>query len=175
MAFDVIVFAQEELMEALGAGNISIGLCDSEFTLPRADGVRYTAIGKASVKTDMTAEELNRRSIICVGFTPKVRKKAGSPVVNAVSNLPMRGSGGSFSSFASSYFMSSYFMTSYIYEYEYEYEYKVTSYSSSYSASYVSSFRSSLSSSVTTSYMAGFLGEKCEVCVLVNGYGINLI
>lgn len=173
MAFDVIVFAQEELMKALGAGNISIGLCDNEFTLPKTDGVRYTAIGEVSVKTDMTAEELKRRSIVCDGFTPKVRKKTVSPAVKAVNNLPLPQSGGSYSSFVSSYFMSSYFMTSYIYEYEYEYE--VTSYSSSYSASYVSSFRSSLSSYASTSYAAGFLSEKSGVCVLVNGYGINLI
>lgn len=168
MAFDVIVFAQEELMEALCEGNNSIGLCDNEFTLPETDGVRYTAIGNVSVSTDMTADELKARSIVCVGFTPRVRKKEDSPPAKAVSNLPLRGSGGSFSSFVSSYFMSSYFMTSYIYEYEYEYE--VTSYSSSYSASYVSSFLSSFSS-----YAESFCGEMSGVCVLVNGYGINLI
>lgn len=168
MAFDIIVFTQDELENALNTGNISIGLCDNIFALPLIGGICYTAIGNVSAAINTTQSEFDNLNITCCGFSPEFSQKAP---VNPIP--PVRqSSAASASSYITSYFLSSYFMTSYRYIYEYEYE-TGGSFAASYTTSYAASFRTSLSSSLS-SFVTTFRQEE-EKCVLVNGYGINLI
>lgn len=48
--FDIIVFAQEELLSAIKNGYIRIALCDNEFTVPNGVDIEYTLLGNASVR-----------------------------------------------------------------------------------------------------------------------------
>lgn len=123
MAIDVIVFSQEELDQAIRAGNKSICLCDGVFILPPADDITYTTIGDATV-------------------IPSV--------------MPTL-----FSSYASSY------VTSYVTSY-------TTSYTTSYVTSYKYEYEYTSSGSFVTSFKTSFT-ECAGECILVNGYGINLI
>lgn len=191
MAFDVIVFTQEELYAALSAGNTSIGLCDNTFILPLADGIHYTAIGNVSASAQVCEKEFKKHSVVCDGFSPRFAKSPAGAVKKQPSAalLPAGSVSSYMSSYLTSYFMTSYFMTSYMYEYEYEYRYKYktsfgASYSASFAASYSSSFASSFAASFFHSFGASFRGEcrpenisqhSGTVCVMVNGYGINLI
>ena len=70
MAFDTIVFCNEELLAALGNGALSVGLCDNDFLLPDICGVTYTAIGSVSAAFHMTKEEFKQKNISCIGFKP---------------------------------------------------------------------------------------------------------
>ena len=192
MAFDIIVFSQEELERAIISGNTRIGLCDNTFVLPNVCNIFYTAIGAVSVSANVTKDEFDRMNIICCGFEPHLAQNK-TPVPPATIQPPASFTA-SASSYLSSYFMSSYFMssylmtsyfttsyfmtsytTSYMYKYEYEYEYETGSFASSYSTSFRSSISSFLSSFLT-SFRAGADGaETGNVCIMVNGYGINLI
>ncbi|MCD8180162.1 MAG: hypothetical protein LUF26_01595 [Firmicutes bacterium] len=182
MAFDIIVFSQQELLQALKAGVTSIGLCDNTFVLPLTENISYTAIGEVYAFADATEEEFAKKGIVCGGFSPRFKDAGISADASA---LPAASSyAASASSFISSYFMSSYFMTSYItsyvtsYMYRYEYEYETgASFASSYASSYVSSYSASFSASMS-SFLMKFgtsVGSDGEMCVMVNGYGVNLI
>lgn len=150
MIFDTIVFNQNELDNALKSGISSIALCDNDFILPFSPNISYTTIGSVNAIIDMTKEDF-------------------------------------YTSSASSYFLSSYFMTSYRYRYEYEYSTGTSfssSYATSYSASYADSYVSSYQTSYTSSYsnlsaLSLLSAEESETqegkCIMVNGYGINLI
>ena len=155
MAFDIIVFSQEELLSAVNNGITSICVCDNSFILPLTEGVTYTAIGdaRAVIYTDKSgADNLN---ITFNGFTPVF-----VPLSVAVTS---RGAsyGTSASSYSASYFLGSY-STSYAYGYEY----------GSFNSSYRTSFGSGVSSFLTSFRTENAGGGKC---ILVNGYGINLI
>ena len=169
MAFDIIVFSQKELENALNSGITSIGLCDNTFILPNKGGIYYIAIGTVEVSVNAAKEEFAGMNIKCDGFEPRfIQEKA--PLMNAMT--PVSSYKSSVSSYLSSYFMSSYFISSYTtsYMYEYEYEYETGSFTSSYSTS----FRSSISSFLS-SFLTSFHTRNKNVCILVNGYGINLI
>ena len=169
MAFDIIVFSQKELENALNSGITSIGLCDNTFILPNKGGIYYIAIGTVEVSVNAAKEEFAGMNIKCDGFEPRfIQEKA--PPMNAMT--PVSSYKSSVSSYLSSYFMSSYFISSYTtsYMYEYEYEYETGSFTSSYSTS----FRSSISSFLS-SFLTSFHTRNENVCILVNGYGINLI
>lgn len=159
MAFETIVFSQQELDNALESGHINIGLCDNHFVLPKIGNVRYTAIGDVTARADGTSEEFIEHNVIFDGFFPEFTVPKKLPFVAV--KIPT-----SSSSFATSYMLSSYFMTSYKYQYEYEYEYQKGSFTTSYTTSWSTSY-SSFASSLQTPYAEG--------CVMVNGYGINLI
>lgn len=186
MIFDIIVFNQTELENALKNRMSSIALCDNDFILPPFIEIVYTAIGSVSASIDMTKEEFDKSGMLCEGFVPTFSKHSKTALKAKICNSYNT----SVSSFLSSYFLSSYFLSSYFlssyfmssYWYEYEYEYVIgTSFSSYYSASYTTSYTSSYLSSYSTSYTALFgsvpeLYEPHEEkCIMVNGYGINLI
>lgn len=174
MAFDIIVFSQKELENALNSGITSIGLCDNTFVLPNIGGIYYTAIGTVEVSVNAAKEEFAGMNIKCDGFEPRFIQEKTLPM-NVI--IPVSSYKSSASSYLSSYFMSSYFMSSYVtsYMYEYEYEYETGSFTSSYSTSFRSSMSSFLSSFLT-SFRAQMNNAHTEnVCILVNGYGINLI
>ena len=169
MAFDIIVFSQKELENALNSGITSIGLCDNTFILPNKGGIYYIAIGTVEVSVNAAKEEFAGMNIKCDGFEPRfIQEKA--TLMNTMT--PVSSYKSSVSSYLSSYFMSSYFISSYTtsYMYEYEYEYETGSFTSSYSTS----FRSSISSFLS-SFLTSFHTRNENVCILVNGYGINLI
>lgn len=160
MAFDSIVFTQDELNNAINAGCTAIALCDGSFDLPSAGGVTYTAIGAVEASADASEEEFAELGIKCVGFEVRYTGARGTAVIAPCS----------MSSYSTSYTMSSYFMTSYRYAYELLGSF-VTSYTTSYNTSYTASY--------TTSYQGSFamsIAEAAGECVImVNGYGINLI
>ncbi len=182
MAFDIIVYNQKELENALSNGYTSIALCDGKFILPLYRGICYTAIGNISVSINTDKQSCNSMGINCIGFIPdflaenaSLSVKSTAPILSSVSSFMM-----------SSYFLSSFvtsylykykgsFITSYIYQYEYEY-------ADSFSSSYTTSFASSYSASFVSSYLSSFFldmpffeSKAHEECILVNGYGINLI
>ena len=192
MAFDIIVFSQEELESAIISGNTRIGLCDNTFVLPNVCNIFYTAIGAVNVSVNVTKDEFDRMNIICDGFEPNLAQEK-VPLPPVPIQLPVSFTA-SASSYLSSYFMSSYFMssylmtsylmtsyfmtsytTSYMYKYEYEYEYETGSFTSSYSTSFRSSISSFLSSFLTSFRACEENAETGNVCIMVNGYGINLI
>ena len=183
MAFDIIVFSQTELENALNSGNTCIGLCDSTFTLPHICNIFYTAIGTVDVSVNATREEFEQMNIKCDRFEPRFAQEKTPPAV-AMVPVSYKTSASSYLSsyFMSSYFMSSYFLTSYFmtsyttsYMYEYEYEYETGSFSTSYSTSLSGSISSFLSSFLTSFRTHGKSAHAENVCILVNGYGINLI
>lgn len=147
MAIDIIVFSQDELDRAVSEGYRSICLCDGEFILPDIRGICYTQIG----------------SVTILGGTAAAH---GAVSVSSYASSYM-------SSYVTSY-VTSYttsYITSYVTRYEYEYEYASSgSYVTSYLTSYVTSYVSSYVSSFRTPAQEG--GEEC---IMVNGYGINLI
>ncbi len=157
MIFDAIVFTQEELENALYAGYTSVGLCDNTFNLPIHGGISYTAIGNVTASINLPKKDFARLDIKCDGFIPKFIHGGET----AIPASPLASHTTSSSSYVSSYMLSSY-ITSYIYEYQYEY--------GSFSSSYTSSYSSGMSSFVTS-----FRLEYGNTCILVNGYGINLI
>ncbi|MCI8403920.1 MAG: hypothetical protein HFE49_03365 [Clostridia bacterium] len=186
MTFDIIVYTQKELENALENKYTSIALCDNTFIIPPRGGISYISIGNVSVSAGMTKEDYNKLSIHCVGFTPVFRDentdKACLPIPAAsaqVSSYML--SSYFFSSFVTSYmykykgsFITSYlyrtsFVTSYLYEYEY-----ANSFSNSYTVSFTSSFAASFVSSFLLS-MPDFKETETTQYVPVNGYGINLI
>ena len=172
MSFDVIVFSQNELDNALENGIKNVCICDGSFIIPLAGGVTYTAIGGADAVIYTDKRGADELGIVFDGFAPVFKPS------NANISVLAHSYGTSASSFASSYFMSS-FMTSYIYGYSYN-ALRV-SYTSSYSTSYVTSYM--------TSYVSSYAASRaCEAAVnngndnaqngeviMVNGYGINLI
>ncbi len=187
MGFDTIVFKQSELEEALSGGKTSIALCDNKYLLPNTRNITYTAIGSVEAEIKMSEADFNLSGIRCMGFIPVFTGEIGKAAVY----IPQKKSFSSASSFASSYFLSSYFMTSYRYLYEYEYEFGTSSYASSYTTSYTTSYQTSYSyvTSYKTSYQNSFTAEFInntnennennenheQECIMVNGYGINLI
>ncbi len=186
MAFDIIVYKQEELEIALNSGYSSIALCDNTFILPPRGGISYTAIGSVTASVNVNKENYDKLGITCKGFIPDFLGENTN-----LSGENQQASPGSISSYMlSSYFLSS-FVTSYLYRYKgsfitsykYEYEYE---YANSFLSSYITSFAASYTASFTSSYSASFFldipyfTENCETerfeeCILVNGYGINLI
>lgn len=184
MAFDIIVYGQEELYNALEIGYTSVALCDNSFVLPLKGGINYTAIGNVTASINIDEENYNKLGICCVGFMPTLLKESAAMVKEAKQPdlyTP------SFSSYMSSYNMSSYFLTSFVtsylykytgsfmtsYVYEYEYEY-TGSFGSSYTTSFVSSYSTSFSLNMPF-FMDAIEMEPHEECILVGGYGINLI
>ncbi len=158
MAFDIIVFSQQELDNALESGIAAIALCDNSFVIPPVGDVCYTAIGHVTALADGKAKDFKRHGVVFNGFTPKFKADIVPVAANVVTAVP------SVSSYTSSYMLSSYFMTSYQYEYEYEYE------KGSFSSSYHTSWQTSYSS-----FVSSFHTRYAEGCIMVNGYGINLI
>ena len=197
MAFDVIVFSQQELDEAVKCGITRIALCDNRFKLPDISGIEYTLIGNAEIDGSFPADK------------PPVYANVERKTLSLTSSFG--GSfGGSFaSSYGGSYSFGSYTSGSggsYSYGYKYEYGGSYASsynssyamlYSSSYMSSYSYSFASSYASSYQTSYASSFMGGMSYAwqtsygtsapslpdiieyggsgIIFVNGYGINLI
>lgn len=182
MAFDIIVYGQDELENALETGYTSVALCDNSFILPLKGGMCYMAIGNITAEINIDEESFNELGICCVGFIP-VFIGGNTSQMQEVIQPELCNS--SFSSYISSYIMSSYsgfvtsylykhtgsFITSYVYEYEYEY---AGSFTSSYTTSFISSYSASFSLNMLLS--EEIWGTKqSEECIWVNGYGINLI
>lgn len=145
MAFDVIVFNQTELNNALSAGAKRIALCDNSFSLPDTDGVEYTFIGKVTVDGGARAGEVREGKSEVSSYT---------------------------SSYVSSY-MSSY-LSSYTYRFGASYVSGSGMLSSSgsfggYGYSFVGSFSGSYAP------MEDIIEFGCSGIIFVNGYGINLI
>lgn len=153
MAFDIIVFSQQELDNALESGCTNIALCDNSFVLPKVGNVCYTSLGEVTAKADGTRKDFEEHGVKFDGFMPKFANDI--PVI--ITPVPT-----SASSFASSYMLSSYHITSYRYQYEFE--------TGSFSTSYTTSWNTSYSSFTTS-----FHTQHGESCIMVNGYGINLI
>lgn len=196
MSFDIIVFTQEELLNAAGAGIKFICLCDNAFVLPSISGVHYTAIGNVSVSANMTKEELSALDIVYSGFSPELLPSKYTKKIDTKTNVLNTKSA---SSYISSYLLSSYFMTSYRYQTSYNTSYTtsyVTSYTTAYLTSYVTSYTTSYLSSYVTSYVTSYTTSYKAIllcntplpqpeyqteehhggeCIMVNGYGINLI
>lgn len=180
MAFDIIVYKQEALENALGAGYTSIALCDNSFNLPLYSGISYTAIGDVSAFIDISEEEYNGLGINCTGFSPVFLGKTTDSIHISLNTA-------SVSSYVSSYMMSSYFLTSFTTSYVYKYISSFTSsyiyeYEYEYAVSFFTSYMTSFASSYSTSFLLDMLcfegderREEKEECILVNGYGINLI
>lgn len=172
MTFDIVVFEQKELEAALHNGCRAIALCDNSFVLPLVGGISYSAIGDVQAEVNASYKAFEELGIRCDGFTPVflggacAKKTEGLPRTN--NNLCIT----SASSYISSY------MTSYLTSYYYEYAYR-SSYSASYASSYMSSsYTTSYNTSYSTSYAALFNADMpmvYEECIMVNGYGINLI
>lgn len=157
MAFDIIVFTQDELDNAINSGIRSIGLCDNSFALPPAANMSYTALGKTDITINLTAAEFNSMNIVCTGFTPVFTITA--PPIQIMPLNPS--SAASMSSYQSSY-LTSYSLSSYRYISSFGY---ISSGSFSSYSSYQSSFCQRTSFAV---------GSEYEY-IWVNGYGINLI
>jgi len=153
MAFDIIVFSQKELDIALENGCTSIALCDNSFVLPKVGNVCYTSIGTVTAKADGTRKDFEEHGVKFDTFLPKFADDISVIAVPKPTST---------SSFASSYMLSSYFMTSYRYQYEYETGSFATSYSTSWNTSY-------------SSFATSFHSQYGTTCIMVNGYGINLI
>ncbi len=132
MAFDAIVFNQNELEEAISDGCVSIVLCDGDFVLPPLPDITYTIIGNARTNTNTKNTEY-------------------------------------VTSYQTSYQTS--YRTSYATSYQTSYR---TSYETSYQTSYTTSYASSYTASFSGSYVLPQDKPQCE-CIMVNGYGINLI
>ena len=199
MAFDVIVFSQSELDEAIKCGITRIALCDNRFTLPDVPGIEYTHIGNveiegaASVDKPPVYANVERKTLSHAGSFAS--SYGGSYALGSYAS----GSGGSYSygykyeyggSYASSYnssyamlysssYMSSYaslYMSSYMSSYSYSF---ASSYSSSYQTSYATSYAGGMS--WNTSYggselsLPDIIEYGCWGIIFVNGYGINLI
>lgn len=160
MAFDSIVFTQDELNSAVSAGCTAIALCDGSFDLPSAGGVTYTAIGAVEASAEASREEFDALGIKCVGFDVQYTGARGIAVIAPCS----------MSSYSTSYTMSSYFMTSYRYAYE-----LLGSFATSYTTSYNTSYTASYTTSYQSSFSSGVAEMSGECVIMVNGYGINLI
>lgn len=153
MTIDVIVFSQEELDRAVCAGNKSICLCDGVFLLPDRDDITYTQIGTVTILPSAGSAQPSVTSSVTSYVTSYVMSYAASYITSYVTS----------------------YMTSYRYEYEYEFR---SSFSASFMSSYVTSYSASFVTSFASSYSvlseAGTAVRQNE-CILVNGYGINLI
>lgn len=132
MAFDVIVFSQSELDDALSRGITHIALCDNSFTLPDINGIEYTLIGSAEI-------------------VPSKNENEDKPPVYANVERKTLSYASSYGSFASSYGGSYASGSGGSYSYGYKYEY-----GGSFAGSYVSSFMSSYASSYQTSFASSF-------------------
>lgn len=99
MAFDIIVFSQKELDNALENGCTSIALCDNGFVLPKVGNVCYTSIGSVTVSADGTKRDFENHGVRFDSFLPKFAEDI------SVTALPKPTS---VSSFALSYTLSSY-------------------------------------------------------------------
>lgn len=174
---DIIVFDQNELENAVKNDITSIGLCDNTFILPSIGSITYTAIGNVDAEINVTEENFYKLNIICIGFTPAF-SQINIPMAIESPLLP---SSSYASSYATSYLLSSYFITSYSYRYEYEFAAStsyITSYTTSYTTSYITSYASSYNTSFLSllpSFKEPSQNEYAETCIMVNGYGINLI
>ena len=128
MAFDVIVFSQSELDDALMRGITRIALCDNSFTLPDTDGIEDTLIGNAEIVSEKNKNE--DKPPVYANVDRKTLSYTSS-YGGSYSNSYASGSGGSYS---------------YGYKYEYGGSYQ-TSYTSSFMSSYVSSYQTSFAPS----------------------------
>lgn len=121
MAFDVIVYNQDELLRAVSAGIKNIALCDNSFTLPDIADINYTVIGNVTIENaDKPVEK--------APFYASVENKTlscGSSFNSSYGSYSGGGSGGSQTG-------------SYTYQYEYEYGSFSTSYASSFASAYYS-------------------------------------
>ena len=169
--FDVVVFCQEELEQAVESGSRYICLCDGSFVLPCNFGISYSAVGNVSASIDLSPIGAMRNNISFSGFTPVFTKKneniklLASPIYTV---CRMSSVSSSFSSFKSSYATS--YTTSYFHEYEYEFEYRSGSFLTSYRGSF-----SSYSSGSFAMYRDPYAHIINPDVVFVNGYGVNLI
>lgn len=153
MAFDVIVFNQTELNNALSAGVKRIALCDNNFSLPDTNGAEYTFIGKVTIDGDAR-----------IGLENESKREASSYASSYVSSY--------MSSYVSSY------MSSYISSYTYRFGTSYVSGSGLFSSSgsfggYGYSFGGSFSGSYAP--MEDIIEFGSSGIIFVNGYGINLI
>ena len=136
MAFDVIVFSQSELDDALMRGITRIALCDNSFTIPDTDGIEYTLIGNAEIVSGKNENE-------------------DKPPVYANVERKTLSYASSYGSFASSYGGSYVLGSGGLYSYGYKYEYG-GSFAGSYSSSFMSSYASAYTSSYQTSFASSF-------------------
>ncbi len=142
MAFDVIVFSQSELDDALTRGITRIALCDNSFTLPDINGIEYTLIGSAEI-------------------VPSKNKNEDKPPVYANVERKTLSYASSYGSFASSYGGSYASGSGGSYSYGYKYEY-VGSYQGSYASSFMSSYASSYQTSFASSFYSFISGMSFE-------------
>ena len=150
MAFDIIVFNQTELNDALSAGIKHIALCDNSFSLPGTDDVEYTFIG------DVTVD----------GGARKSEKSETNETVSSYAS--------SYASSHASSYKSSY-TTSYVTSYLTSYVYKFGSFYAAGSGVFSSS--GSFGGSYFGSYapLEDIIEFGSSGIIFVNGYGINLI
>ena len=147
MAFDVIVFSQSELDDALTRGITRIALCDNSFTLPDINGIEYTLIGSAEIVPNKNEDE----------DKPPAYANVDRKTLSLTSSY-----GGSYSgSFASSYGGSYSSGSGGSYSYGYKYEYG-GSYQGSYSSSFMSSYASSYQTSFTSSFYSFINGMSFD-------------
>ena len=200
MAFDVIVFSQSELDDALMRGITRIALCDNSFTLPDISGIEYTLIGSAEIVSAKNENEDKppvyangeRKTLSCASSYGSFASSYGGSYAS--------GSGGSYSygykyeyggSFAGSY--SSSFMSSYASLYASSFYSFISgmsfewlaSYGGSYGFAYSFSYGGSYNFGYSFAYGGSFGGSGAALpdiieyggsgIIFVNGYGINLI
>ena len=159
MEFDIVVYTQKELSEAVLHGVLNIALCDNDFILPIKENLRYIAIGNVKAEIPIGKEKALELGMAFEGFTPVFIPGAFAPLKDE--HCKIQG----YSSYTSSY-ASSYIGSYHYHEYEFEY--------GSFSASYLGSYLSSYSGSYVSSYSDPY-GHIINPFILVNGYGIDLI
>lgn len=159
MEFDIVVYTQKELSEAVLHGVLNIALCDNDFILPIKENLRYIAIGNVKAEIPIGKEKALELGMAFEGFTPVFIPGAFAPLKDE--HCKIQG----YSSYVSSY-ASSYIGSYHYHEYEFEY--------GSFSASYLGSYLSSYSGSYVSSYSDPY-GHIINPFILVNGYGIDLI
>ncbi len=74
MTFDVVVFSQEELNNALKSHTKSICLCDGSFVLPYLQNTTICAIGDVCVKISMTKSEAQENNVCFHNLKPVFAK-----------------------------------------------------------------------------------------------------
>ena len=74
MTFDVVVFTQEELNNALKSHTKSICLCDGSFVLPYLQNTTICAIGDVCAKISMTKREAYENNVCFHNLKPTFAK-----------------------------------------------------------------------------------------------------
>ncbi len=173
MALDIIAFTQDELDRAVASGCTSIAICDGHFLIPPAGGISYTAIGAVTALCVCEKRRAEKLGIRWYGFEPIFSQDKTLSDTRVTYTPP-----GSAASYLSGYltsYITSYRLSSYLIGGSLAYYY--TSYAGSRTSSYASSYASLYSGSYAGGFEYGSeAGEDFrEECIMVNGYGLNLI